>query len=77
MLAAASSTSTSPADVVLGILLILTGIAAYWVPTFIAYRRKVRNLGSIAVLNFFAFLAIPWIIALAMALADPARHEAQ
>jgi len=77
MLAAASTTSTSPADVVLFIVVAAVSIAAYWAPTFVAYRRGVRNLGSIAVLNFFAFLlGIPWVIALAMALADPARREA-
>lgn len=42
-------------------------VAAYWAPTLVGWRRHVRNLGSIAVINFFAVLFVPWVIALAMA----------
>lgn len=77
MLAAyTSSSGTSAGDVILFIVITFLAIAAYWAPTFVAARRHARNVGSIAVLNFFAFLIVPWIIALAMALADPARREA-
>jgi hypothetical protein len=50
--------------------LILIGIigAAYFAPSIIAYVRKVRNLGSIVIINgFFGWTFIGWIAALAMA----------
>ena len=51
-------------------------IAAYWAPSFIAWRRHVRNLAPVVVLNFFGILAITWIVALAWALSrdtEPGR----
>lgn len=46
-------------------------VAAYWAPVLVGWRRHVRNLGSIAVINFFAFvLLVPWVVALAMACAS-------
>lgn len=77
MLAAAASTSgTSPGEIILGLVMIIVGIALYWLPSFLAWRRGVRNLGSVVVINFFGFFVVTWIVALAMALADPARREA-
>jgi hypothetical protein len=50
---------------------ILAVIGLYWVPTIVAWRRRVANLGSIAVINFFGFaLGVGWIVALAMAVRD-------
>lgn len=71
VIAAAASHPASPGQIILGLILIIAMIAAYWVPTFVACRRHVRNVGSIAVLNFFGFFVVTWVIALAMALADP------
>jgi Superinfection immunity protein len=53
-------------------ILILAGIvawvAAYWVPTIVAFRRKVPNRGSIAVINgLLGFTVVGWVVALAMA----------
>jgi hypothetical protein len=66
MLAAAGDASGSPA---LGVVLIILGIIAYWVPTGVAYLRHVRNRGSVIVVNLFlGWTVIGWIVALAMAL---------
>lgn len=64
---AASSDSGSTA---LGFVLIIIGIAAYWVPTIVALSRRPKppNLGSIVVLNLFlGWSIIGWVIALMMA----------
>jgi hypothetical protein len=40
----------------------------YFLPTIIAVARKVRNQGSIVVINFFlGWTLIGWVVALAMA----------
>ncbi len=49
-------------------------IILYWVPTIIAVYRKLTNRMQIGVLNFFAFLGIPWIVALVWAF-KPANTE--
>jgi uncharacterized membrane protein len=78
MITAAASTGNGPGGTILAIVITIVVIAFYWLPSFVAWRRGARNLGSIIVINFFAFfLMIPWIIALAMALADPRRAEAR
>jgi multisubunit Na+/H+ antiporter MnhB subunit len=48
-------------------------IGLYWLPVLIAWRRHVRNLGTIAVLTFFGFLVVTWIAALAWSVSDSAR----
>jgi hypothetical protein len=46
----------------------VVGVCLYFLPTIIAVSRKVRNQGSIAVINFFlGWTLIGWVIALAMA----------
>lgn len=51
-----------------GFVLILAGIAAYWVPAFVAWRRNVRSRGSVVVINaFLGWTVIGWVVALAMA----------
>lgn len=63
--AAASSNGGSAA---LGFVLIVLGVIAYWVPSVVAWRRHVRNTGSIVVINLLAdWTVIGWIVALAMA----------
>jgi hypothetical protein len=50
------------------LLAVVGGLLIYWTPTIVAWRRRVPNLGSVAVVNFFSFfLLVPWVIALAMA----------
>jgi hypothetical protein len=64
--------ATRPA--VAGFLVWAAIICAYFAPSAIAHQRKVPNQGSVAVVNFFlGWTVIGWIIALAMALRDPAR----
>lgn len=48
------------------------GIAIYCAPSYFAHKRNVKNFGSIVVLNlFFGWTLIGWVIAMAMAMADP------
>jgi hypothetical protein len=54
-------------DIILGIALGSGALLAYWLPTIIARSRKVPNAGSVAVVNTFAILFVPWVVALAMA----------
>lgn len=43
-------------------------IIGYWVPTIIAWIRRVPNKGSVTVINvFLGWTVIGWIVALAMA----------
>lgn len=75
--AASTSAGGGTASIIITLVIILAAIALYWVPTFVAYGRKVPNVGSIVVWNFFGFFFfVPWIVALAKALADPARRGA-
>jgi hypothetical protein len=46
----------------------IVGVCLYFLPTIIAVARKVRNQGSIVVINFFlGWTLIGWVVALAMA----------
>ena len=55
------------AGAIFGIIGYIVLVILYWVPSIVAWRRRVPNLGSIIVLNVFGFLFVTWIIALAMA----------
>jgi Superinfection immunity protein len=47
----------------------IVGVCLYFLPTIIAVARKVRNEGSIVVINvFLGWTLVGWVIALAMAL---------
>lgn len=49
-----------------GLLVIL--VALYFVPSLVAYLRKVPNMGSVVVINaFLGWTVIGWVAALAMA----------
>jgi len=51
-----------------GILIMVFIVIAYWIPTIVAYARKVPHLGSIAIINgFLGWTFIGWIVALALA----------
>ena len=68
MHALAASSSGDGGSVVMGILIIVLSIAAYWVPTFVAGIRRVPNTGSVIVVNLFlGWTVIGWVVALAMA----------
>ena len=65
---AAASGGANPGAIIGGVLGGLVAVFLYWLPTFIGWRRRVPNLGSIAVINFFGFaLGVGWIVAMAMA----------
>lgn len=50
------------------LLLVLVGGALYFLPSIIAASRKVPNVGSVVVINFFlGWTFIGWVVALAMA----------
>jgi hypothetical protein len=56
-------------DALTGFAALGTLIAAYMAPTIIAYSRKVKNVGSIAVINvMLGWTFIGWVIALAWSL---------
>lgn len=47
----------------------IVGLALYFLPTIIAVVRKVRNLGSVVVINFFlGWTLIGWVVALSMSM---------
>lgn len=56
------------ADALEGLFVLALLVALYFLPTFIAWERKVPNVGSIAVINtFLGWTLVGWVIALAMA----------
>jgi hypothetical protein len=69
--AAANSTAEeySPLETAIGVAVWLTILAALWLlPTIVAVRRRVRNVGSIAVINvLFGWTFFGWVAALALA----------
>jgi hypothetical protein len=71
----AAASGSNPALTVLGIVLIVLGIVAYWTPTIIAIFRwkDIPNGGGVIVLNFFGFTVVCWIIALVMAVKSRPR----
>lgn len=59
-----------------GIIGIIGAIVVYWVPAVTAWVRHVPNKGSVFVVNLFlGWTVIGWIVALAMAMRDPARQS--
>lgn len=66
----------SAGDYVLSFTLWSFIVIAYWVPTFVALKRRVPNRAQIAVVNFFAFLFVPWVVALVWALKPAAPRAA-
>src|SRR5437870_3836273 len=55
----------SRAMAIIGVLIL---VSLYFVPTIVGVIRKVPNIGSIGVINFFlGWSIIGWVIALAMA----------
>jgi hypothetical protein len=55
------------------VIVAIPAIIMWWLPTIIAHKRRVRHIGSIAVVNgFFGWNPIGWVIALAMAVRSKA-----
>jgi hypothetical protein len=62
--------------VIVGLLLLVFGLAFYLAPTIIAIARGHNNIAPIAVVNFFlGWLLIGWVIALAWAFTDLKQLE--
>jgi predicted permease len=70
MLAATAKTSSVNAGgVILVLVLIVVGIALYFLPSYIAHRRNHHQFKSILVLNIFlGWSFIGWVVCLVMAL---------
>jgi hypothetical protein len=61
-----------PGGLAKGFLIWAAIIGVYWIPSIAASRRKVRNRGSVYVINtFLGWTFIGWVVALAMAMRDP------
>jgi Superinfection immunity protein len=59
------------------LLVLLALLAAYFLPAFIATRRKVPHTGSVVVINvFLGWTMVGWVVALAMACRDPRLQPA-
>lgn len=66
-LAASSSGSNALGGIIVLVALVL-GAAMYFLPTIIAVKRKVPNVGSVVVINIFlGWSVIGWVASLAMA----------
>jgi hypothetical protein len=65
----AAADKYTPIETAIGVTIWLTILAALWLlPTIIAVRRRVRHVGSIAVVNIFlGWTLFGWVAALAMA----------
>lgn len=48
-------------------LIWLIAIAVYFTPAIVAWTRHAPRRGWVTAVNLFAFLVVPWIIALVMA----------
>jgi hypothetical protein len=57
-------------DALGGVVVVVVGVAAYFLPSFIAQKKP--NANSVFVINlFFGWTLIGWVIALAMAVSEP------
>lgn len=53
------------------LMIIAALIGAYWLPSIVAWERKVPNLWSIVVINgLLGWTLIGWVVCLAMAVRD-------
>jgi hypothetical protein len=67
-LIAAGQAPTNAGGIATAIILAIAGTLLYFVPLLVGWRRHVRNLGSVAVVNvFLGWTLIGWVVALALA----------
>lgn len=58
-------------EIIWSIILFIVGLFFYFLPTFIAYRRRHKNRTAILVLNIFlGWTLIGWIVALVWSFAN-------
>lgn len=59
-----------------GWAILILVVVGYFVPTLVAYGRKVSSVGSIVVVNvFLGWTLIGWVVALAMAARSVQKPE--
>ena len=64
----AASQGTSAGGTILTLVVLAVLVALYFLPTVVAFRRRVPNVVQVALVNFFfGWSVIGWIIALIMA----------
>jgi Superinfection immunity protein len=69
-------TGSGVAGLALGFILLVITAFFYFIPTIVAVGRKVRNVGSVVVVNlFFGWTVIGWVVALAMAMRTVDRDK--
>jgi T4 superinfection immunity protein len=57
-----------------GLLGLVVAFGLYFLPSIVAARRRVPNLGSVLVINFFlGWTLVGWVVALAMAVRSVPR----
>lgn len=58
-------------DLIYTVWMVVAAFCIYFIPTFVAYQRRVPNRPSVAVLNvFLGWTLIGWVVALALAARD-------
>lgn len=68
LLADDANTTGGGGGVAVGVIMLIVGAVFYFLPTIIAATRKVRNVGSVVIVNLFlGWTLVGWVVALAMA----------
>jgi len=49
------------------VILLIMLFALYWLPTGVALARKTDNVAQVAVMNFFGFTLVFWVVSLVFA----------
>jgi hypothetical protein len=63
-----ASGGTDAGTIIFGTAVWVLIIAAYWVPTLVAWTRHVPNLAQVAIVNgFLGWTFVGWVVALVMA----------
>lgn len=66
--AASTSAGGGTGSFILTLVIAAVVFAAYWVPSIVAFRRRVPNRGAVAVVNgFLGWTFVGWVVALALA----------
>src|SRR5215831_7041668 len=77
IVASSGGAGAGAGGVFVALILVLMGIGAYFIPTIVAFIRKVPNMGSVVVINLFlGWTFIGWVVALAMAARSGAQSPA-